>query len=176
MFHQAGKKDGFCQLQVSCLVGGGSGMALRVPWVATCKLPSARALHSLCCCRLPSQGDTKTGQMGLEMPGEDGHSCTYPAISTVVCWNVLQMNFVEKSLESSDLWDDRISCAVVILWRKWVARLLRRHALSNPRVQGAVCGITFAGVNDSGVSGDPAGGLQLASLVYLQAQLTCRPV
>ena len=57
-----------------------------------------------------------------------------------------------------------------------MVRLLRRHALSNPRVQGAVCGITFAGVNDSGVSGDPAGGLQLASLVYLQAQLTCRPV
>lgn len=42
--------------------------------------------------------------------------------------------------------------------------------------RGAVCGITFARVNDSGVSGDPAGGLQLASLVYLQAQLTCRPV
>ena len=60
----------------------------------------------------------KTGQMGLEMPGVDGHSCTYPAISTVVRLNVLQLNFVEESLETSDLWDDRISCAFVILWRK----------------------------------------------------------
>ena len=25
---------------------------------------------------------------------------------------------VEKSLETSDLWDGRISCALVILWRK----------------------------------------------------------